>query len=148
MGSREVNEWVSAEFQRLADILYDYDNNLALDMVPREEWEHLVDRTKVFRVVDTKQNKIVLYASQLDNPEDILARVWSMDQTYNKVILNLDAKNAAVQAMQIKRHDDEIAEKRDLALFIIKNKKSTWHHEGRVRDEHFRDKGPIRKVIL
>lgn len=144
----QIDEWVSAEFQRLAEVLYDYDPYLALEMVPKSEWEHLVDKSKIFRVVDTKRNKIVLYANGLANPQEILTRVWSMDQSYNKVIINLDAQNRAAQALQIKRHDDEIAEARELALFIIKNKKSTWHHDGRVRDEHFRDKGPIRKHIV
>lgn len=144
----QIDEWVSAEFQRLAEILYDYDHNLVLEMVPVAEWGNLVDKSKVFRVIDTKRNKIVLYADSLANPQEILARVWSMDQEYNKVIFNLDAQNRAAQALQIKRHDDEIAEAKELALFIIKNTKSTWHHDGRVRDEHFRDKGPVRKVIL
>ena len=143
----QIDEWVSAEFQRLAEVLYDYDQYLRLEMVPRSEWEHLIDKSQIFRVVDTKRNNIVLYASAVANPQDILARVWSMDQEYNKVILNLDAQNKAALALQIKRHDDEIEEQKDLVLFIIKNQKSRWHHEGRVRDEHFRDKGPIRKVI-
>jgi hypothetical protein len=143
----QADEWISAEFQRLAEVLYDYDPNLALEMVPVAEWDNLVDKTKIFRVIDTKRNKIVLYANGVANPQEILARVWSMDQEYNNVIVNLDAQNLAAKALQIKRHDDEIAEQREFALFIIKNKKSTWYHDGRVRDEHFRDKGPIRKII-
>lgn len=142
-----ADEWISAEFQRLAEVLADYDHNLALEMVPPSEWDKLVDKSKVFRVVDTLRNKIVLYADSLSNPQDILARVWSMDQTYNNVVTNLDARNAAAQALMMKQHMDELEAQRDLVLFIAKNTKSTWHHDGRVRDEHFRDKGPIRRHI-
>jgi hypothetical protein len=143
----QIDEWVSQEFQNLADVLHDYDHNLALEMVPVAEWGKLVDKSKVFRVVDTKRNKIVLYADSLASPQDILARLWSMDQQHNKVVTNMDAKNLAIQALELKRRLDEFEEQREFALFIAKNQKSNWHHEGRVRDEHFRDKGPVRKVI-
>jgi hypothetical protein len=142
-----VGEWISAEFQRLAEVLSDYDPYLALEMVPVAEWDHLVDKSKVFRVVDTKRNKIVLFADSLANPQDILARVWSMDQQYNKVIPNLDAKNNAIRALELRKHQDEIDAQKDLVLFIAKNTKSRWVHEGRVRDEHFRDLGSVRKHI-
>jgi hypothetical protein len=143
----QIDEWVSQEFQNLAEVLHDYDPYLALEMVPMEEWINLIDKSKVFRVVDTRKNQIVLYADSLTSPQDILARVWSMDQNKNNVVANLDAKNAAAQALDMRKRMDEMNEQRDLAAFIIKNQKSTWHHDGRVRDEHFRDKGPVRKVI-
>lgn len=142
-----LDEWISAEFQNLAEVLSDYDPYLALEMVPMSQWDKLSDKSKIFRVVDTRKNQIVLYADSLSSPQDILARVWSMDQNKNNVVTNLDAKNAAAQALQMKKHMDEIEAQKDLVLFIAANKKSRWHHEGRVKDEHFRDLGPVRKVI-
>lgn len=142
-----VEEWVSQEFQNLADVLYDYDRNLRLEMVHVADWAHLVDKSKVFRVVDTHRNKVVLYAGSISNPEDILARVWSMDQNHNNVVANMDARNAAIEALQMRKNLDEMEAQKDFALFIIKNQKSNWHHDGRVYDEHFRNKGPVRKVI-
>ena len=143
----QIDEWVSAEFQNLAEVLSDYDPYLALEMVPMEEWINLIDKSKVFRVVDTRKNQIVLYADSLTSPQDILARVWSMDQNKNNVVTDMDAKNAAIQALEMRKNMDEMQEQKELAMFIIRNQKSTWHHDGRVRDEHFRDKGPVRKVI-
>jgi hypothetical protein len=147
MTSFNVDDWVSAEFQNLAEVLSDYDPYLALEMVPVAEWDNLIDKSKVFRVVNTKDNKIVLYADSLASPQDILARVWSMDQTKNKVVTNMDAKNAAIQALEMRKHIDEMEAQKDLALFIAKNQKSRWTHEGRIRDEHFNDLGPKTKVI-
>ena len=143
----QIDEWVSAEFQNLAEVLSDYDSYLALEMVPVAEWGNLIDKSKVFRVIDTRKNHIVLHADSLSSPQDILARVWSMDQNKNNVVARLDAKNAAVQALQMKKHLDEIEAEKDLVLFIAKNTKSRWTHEGRVKDEHFRDLGPVRKHI-
>jgi hypothetical protein len=142
-----VDDWVSAEFQNLAEVLYDYDHNLALEMVPVAEWPNLVDKSKVFRVVDTHRNKIVMHFDSLVSPQDILARIWSMDQTHNDVVTNLDTKNAAIQALQMKKNLDEIEAQKDFVAFVAKNTKSRWTHEGRVRDEHFRDLGSVRKVI-
>lgn len=144
---RQVDEWVSQEFQNLADVLYDYDPNLALDMVPVAEWDKLVDKSKVFRVVDTARNKVVLYADSIASPQDILARVWGMDQNKNDVVFNMDKRNAAIKALELRRIQDEQEAMRDFVLFLGRNTKSRWHHEGRVRDEHFRDLGPIKTVI-
>jgi len=143
----QIDEWVSAEFQNLAEVLFDYDECLRLEMVPVAERANLIDKSKIFRVVDIKRNKIVLYADILTRPQEILARVWSMDQAYNKVVDNIDRQNEAAQALMMKKHMDEMEERKELALFIAKNQKSRWRHDGRIRDEHFRDLGPIRKVI-
>ena len=143
----QIDEWVSAEFANLAEVLSDYDHNLVLEMVPVAEWGNLIDKSKVFRVVDTRKNQIVLYADSLASPQDILARVWSMDQQHNKVVTNLDARNAAAQALQMKRHLDEIEAQKDFNLFLARNTKSRWIHEGRIRDEHFNDLGSPKTVI-
>lgn len=142
-----LDEWISAEFQNLAEVLSDYDPYLALEMVPLSEWDKLIDKSKVFRVVDTRKNQIVLYADSLSSPQDILARVWSMDQNKNNVVANLDSRNAAAQALQMRKHLDEIEAQKDFTLFLARNTKSRWKHEGRMRDEHFNDLGPARTVI-
>jgi hypothetical protein len=143
----QIDEYISQEFQNLANVLSDYDSNLVLEMVPMADWDKLVNKSKIFRVVDTARNQIVLYADSLTTPQDILARVWSMDQRHNKVVTNLDLRNAAIQALELKKRIDEFQEQKDFAYFIIKNQKSRWTHEGRVRDEHFRDLGSVRKHI-
>lgn len=143
-----LDEWVSAEFQNLAEVLYDYDHNLRLEMVPMQDWDKLVDKSKIFRVVDTARNKIVLYADSLSSPQDILARVWSMDQTHNNVIMDLDAKNRAEQALAMRKQIDEMEAQKDFALFVAKNQKSRWKApDGTIRDEHFNNLGTGRTVI-
>lgn len=142
-----ADSWVSQEFANLAQVIYDYDSYLRLEMVPVAEWSNLIDKSKVFRVIDTRNNKIVLYADSLSNPQSILERLWGMDQVKGDVVRQMDIKNAAQQALQLRRHQDEIEAQRDFSLFIIKNNKSRWVHEGRVRDEQFNDLGPVSKVI-
>jgi len=143
----QTDEWVSAEFQRLAEIVNEYDSHLWLEWIPPEHQIHLTDKSKVFRIVDDRNNNIVLYADSLANPVSILERLWSMDQQQGNVLARLDAHNAAIEAFRLKTQIDEMDAARDFTMFIGKNTKSRWHHEGRVRDEEFRDLGPIRTVI-
>lgn len=143
----QIDEWVSAEFQNLAEVLYDYDYNLRLEMVPREEWPNLIDKSQIFRVVDIKRNVIVCYANGLASPQEVLERVWGMDQAKHDVVAQMDIRNRATQALQLRKHQDELEAQKDFVLFVAKNTKSRWTHEGRVRDEHFNDLGPVRKVI-
>lgn len=142
-----VDDWVSAEFQRLAEIINDYDPDLYLEMVPVAEQVNLIDKSKVFRIVDDKRKKIVMYADSLSNPVDILARLWSMDQAHNNVVANLDARNAALEALKLKEELDRKEAIKDFVAFVGGNTKSRWHHDGRVRDEEFRDLGPVRRHI-
>ncbi len=142
-----ADEWICAEFENLAQVINDYDSHLFLEHVPFSEHANLIDKSKVFRIIDDRTNKIVLYADSLANPADILARLWSMDSTRGNVLTRLDAHNAAVKALEMRKNLDEMEAARDLSAFIIKNTKSRWVHEGRVRDDEFRDLGPVSKVI-
>jgi hypothetical protein len=140
----DVDNWVSAEFQRLAEVINDYDEYLFLEMVPVAEQQHLNDKTKVFRIVDDRNKKIVLYADSLSNPTAILTRLWSMDNGKENVVKRLDAHNAAVEALKLKAQIDEREAAKDFSAFVLKNEKNVWIHEGRKRDAEFRDLGPVR----
>jgi hypothetical protein len=143
----QVDEWVSAEFQRLAEVINDYDPYLFLEMVPVAEQQHLTDKSKVFRVVDDRTRTVVMYADSLSNPADILAKLWSMDSKHGQVLARLDAHNRAVEILKLKERIDEQEAQKDFSAFVIKNKKSRWTHDGRVRDDEFRDLGSVRTVI-
>lgn len=143
----DIDSWVSAEFQRLAEIVNDYDENLFLEMVPVAEQQNLNDKSKVFRIIDDRNKKIVLYADSLANPKEILTRLWSMDQKHGNVLARLDAANAAEEALKLKEQIDEREARNDFAAFVIANTKSRWVHEGRVRDDEFRDLGPVRRHL-
>lgn len=142
-----LQDWVSKEFENLAQVINDYDHNLYLEMVPVAEHHTLTDATKVFRIVDDRTKSIVLYASAVDNPTQILTRLWSMDNGKHDVLLEMDAQNAAIEALKNQREIEAREAIKDFVQFVGKNTKSRWVHEGRVRNEHFQDLGPKRVVI-
>jgi len=143
----DIDAWVSAEFERLAQVINDYDQHLFLEFIPPERQADLDDKNKCFRIVDDRNNKIVLYADSLSNPVAILERLWNMDSAHGNVLNRLDTHNAAIEAFRLRGQLDEREAIKDCAAFVGKNQKSRWTHEGRVKDEHFRDLGPVRKVI-
>lgn len=142
-----IDEWVSAEFQRLAEVINEYDPHLFLEWIPPERQTNLDDKKQCFRVIDDRTKSIVLYADSLSRPDQILARLWSMDSAQGNVLRRLDAQNAAVEALKLKEQLEQAEARQDFTAFVFKNEKSRWHHEGRVRDDEFRDLGPIRKHI-
>jgi hypothetical protein len=143
--SFNVDSWVSLEFERLAQVINDYDEYLFLEMVPVAEQQHLNDKNKVFRIVDDRNKSIVMYADSLANPQAILERLWSMDLKHNDVMGKLDAHNAAIEALNNQKKIEERGLLMEFAQFVLKNKKSRWEHDGRVFDDQFRDLGPKKK---
>jgi hypothetical protein len=143
----QADEWISAEFNSLAEIINDYDHHLFLEWVPPAQQQELTDKSKVFRVIDDRNNKIVLYADSLSNPQEILTRLWSMDSVRGNVLSRMDARNAAIEALRLKERLDAMEEAKDFSVFVLGNEKNYWVHEGRKRDADFNDLGPVRRVI-
>lgn len=124
-----------------------YDPYLVLEMVPPEFHHELLDKGKVARVVDTRNEKVVMHAGIWDNPTDILTKLLSMDTGHGNVLSRLDAHNEAVKALKIKKEMDERAEIMDFTTFVFKNQKSRWEHNGKIYNEDFRNLGPKRIII-
>lgn len=142
-----LDQYVSQEFQNLAQVIYDYDQNLRLEMIPFEKQHTLLDKSKVFRIIDTRNNTVVMTFDSVANPTDILTRLWSSDLSKNDVVGLMDARNAAIEALANEKIIAQREAAKDLSAFILKNTKSRWTHEGRIRDDEFRDLGPVRKVV-
>lgn len=143
----QLDEWICAEFQNLAQVLYEYDSNLRLEMIPPSEWGNLIDKSKVFKIIDTARNQIVMHFDSLKAPNEILAAVWCADQRVNNPIARMEKENQAAELLRLSRQMDEEEARKDFFAFVGKNQKSRWHHDGRVRDEHYNDLGPVSKVI-
>lgn len=142
-----ADEWVSAEFQRLAEIVNEYDSYLFLEYIPPERQITLDDKKKCFRVIDTRTNTVALTADSLSNPADILARLWSNDQMHGNVVARMDARNAAIEALNLKKQIEEQEAIKDFVAFIAKNTKSRWQHDGKIYDDEFRNLGSKTTVI-
>jgi hypothetical protein len=119
-----IEQWISAEFNRLAEIIEDYDSYLELRWIPPDKRETQLDKAQCYCIIDTRNNKIVLFANELDSPVDILARLWGMDSNKGNVLSRLDAHNAAVKAMRLKEELDKKEAQLYFNKFVFENKKN------------------------
>lgn len=143
----DADRWISAEFQRLAEIIKDYDEHLDLEFIPVAARQTLIDRSQCYRIVDDRTKKIVLYASEIDNPVDILARLWTMDSDKGNVLARVDAHNRAVEAFRLRQKLDEDEANKDFSEWVFRNEKNYWIYKGTKRDSEFRNLGNIRTHI-
>lgn len=135
----ETGHWVNEHFERLARVITDYDPQFELRWIPPEHRATEADRKKPYVVWDTYTNNPVLYASDLDTPEDVLARLFDADNKYGNVLDRLDAHNAAVQAMRLKEQMDLAEERKEYTAFLMGTKKNYINlGGGRVVDDQLR----------
>lgn len=139
-----VEGWISAEFQRLAQIIEDYDSYLELRYTPPQ---FVTNENYPYHIWDTRTNYVVMVVSHLDPIEDILTKLFNIDNKNGDVLKSMNAKNAAIQAVKMRKWLDEREERVDFTSFVFNNEKNYWTHDGRKRDAEFNDLGSTKKVI-
>ncbi len=120
----ETGRWVSEHYERLARIVQDYDPQFELRWIPPEARTDPEDRKKPYVIWDLVTNSAVMYASELDTPEEILARLFMGDNSKGNVLKKIDAHNAAIKAMEMKEQLDLAEERKDYVAFLIGTQKN------------------------
>lgn len=134
-------QWVSQEFQNLAEVIHDYDPWLQLMYIPADKRTR--DDKKPYMVLDTRNNKPVLYASELDTPTDILERIFLGDNVKSgDVLKRIEAREAAEKVLKAKQWMEQLEEMGDVAKFFVKSEQNVIRHNGKKFDEQRRVIGP------
>lgn len=135
----ENGHFVSDNQRRVADVLRDYDPNLQLQWIPPGQRHETKDYA--FRVVDVRPGRppyVVCFANDCD--ERLLARVFQADNTKGNVLNYLDAHNAALEAIRLKKRMEASAEMNEMAYSILHSRKEHYRHNGidfgRSRERH------------
>jgi len=129
-------EWVSEHFERLARVLKDYDFYLELRWIPPANRTR--DDKKPYVVIDIRSETPVLYASELDTPEEILARVFNADTTKSDIITRLDNMDRARRILALSAHKDKLEEAEDKAKFLLDSPLNTIKMDGKKFDHQRR----------
>lgn len=129
-------QWVSEKFERLASLLQDYDPNLELRWIPpanrtREDKEPFV-------IFDLRSNTPVLFAKEQDEPHQILARLWGIDNKHTNVLDKIEIEERAKKALEMKAWMDAKEEAADLAYFFKQSPLHTIKHNGKKFDHNRR----------
>lgn len=115
---------------RIAEIIKDYDSELELAWIPPDK---RLPGDSPFAVIHRPMGKpeyIAFYADVCD--ERIIERIFIGDvKRHGGTILNeIDAKNAAVKAVQMKKQMDELDAQADKAQHVLKSPLHKYRMEG------------------
>ena len=117
-------QWVNEQFARLAEVIKDYDPYLELQWIPPGQRTDDADRKNPYRIIDSRSGYVVMFASEVDTPNSILARLWGADNKHGSVLDRLDAENAANEALRLKEQMDDEEMRKDFTAFLIGTKKN------------------------
>lgn len=137
-----ANEWISERFSILAEIVQEYDPNLELRWIPPDRRTR--DDKKPYVVVDKSTNTPVHYASELDNPEEVLAKIFWADNNKHNVLSRLEATEAAHQLFVMKEWMNKMEEAADEAEFFMKSPLNWINFNGKKYDDQRRLIGPAK----
>lgn len=121
----ESGHFVSQKWMFLAEMLQDYNHNLELRWIPTSE-RNPEDRDKPYVIVSKdKQGRdyIVMFASELDQPEEVMAKVFQADMKHGDVLSRMEARNTANKLFEYRKQEEELEEKRELSEWLIKTNK-------------------------
>lgn len=149
MGLQIVTEggtWVDENFARLAEIVKDYDPYLELRWIPPGQRDTDADKKNPYCIIDTRSDYIVMFASERDNPRDILARLFQADNKHGSVLDRLDAQNAATEAFKLKEQMDDEEMKRDFVAWLISTKQNYIKTRNPVTGEKIKFDDQLRRI--
>lgn len=127
---------LSAKHQRIAEIIHDYNPELELAWIPPEN--RSASDTKPFAVIHNQsdgQRYLVMTLREDEVDHRLLARIFSADMRRHNpknVISEIEFNERAKRLYEAKKIEDEKQEKLDLAFHILKSKKHSYKHGGRV----------------
>jgi hypothetical protein len=146
MIATENGVWVDENFARLAEIVKDYDPYLELRWIPPGQRETDADKKNPYCIIDTRSDYIVMFASERDNPQTILARLWSADNKHGSVLDRLDAENAAAEAFKLKAAIDEEEMKKDFVSWLVDTKRNYMKVTNPVTGEKLKLDDQLRRL--
>ena len=122
----EEGVFVSSKWLYLSEMLKDYNSQLELKWIPPKA-RAPEDRLRCYVITHRdNQNKeyVVMYASELDQPEDIMGRVFANDMKHGNVQDRMDARNRAHKLFELRAKEEELLAKEDLAAWLVSTKKT------------------------
>lgn len=128
--------WVDENFERLARVIQDYDQNLILAWIPHDQRTR--DDKKPYAILDIRTNQPIMFASELETPVDILERLFNADNQKGNVLDRLEARESAEKALNMRKWLDKREELNEVAEFFVNSPLHTIKHNGKKFDHQRR----------
>lgn len=139
-------QWVNEHFARLAEVIKDYDEFLELQWIPPGQRTEEADKKNPYRIIDSRSGYVVMFASERDSAEHILARLWSADNGRGNVLDRMEAENAAREALRLKEEMDIQEMQQDFAAFLIGTKKNYIKATNPITGEKLKLDDQLRRI--
>lgn len=130
----DEGRWVNADFERLARNIKDYDSALELRWIPPDKRTR--EDKKPYCIVDTRTETVILHASELDTPAEILTRLYLADSDNGNVLDRIEAHNLAIQNLKLAEWLDEREEMMEQAKFLLFTPLHYVKFNGKKLNEH------------
>lgn len=124
-------EWINERFQRIAEIIYDLSENLALVWIPPSE--RIDNDTQPYGVMhrnpQTGEEYIFMYLSEDELDERVVARI--LESRSDTLTQRLDAYQTAQELVRLKEQEDKYAQMHDMARAMWRSPLHTYRLNGR-----------------
>jgi hypothetical protein len=134
----ETNSFVNTKHQQLAEVLQDYNPELALMWVPPKDREAADDTDrKPYAILHTRldgNQYIVMYLSEIEmeNTQNVLARIFAADMSkHDNQLAIIEAAEAARNLLAAKADMDLREEQADMARSMLKSPLHTYKLNGK-----------------
>lgn len=122
--------FVSEQHQRIAEVLNDYNPELALVWIPPAMRETAHDREYPFAVMHFPafgEPYIVKYVRENELDHRLIAEIWARDQSkHPNLKQKIMLENAAARAMELKEQAERLDEMAEVHTALLKSPKHTW----------------------
>jgi hypothetical protein len=123
--------WVSTKVARTAEIIADYDPNLEVRWIPRDRRNPGDDAFQIVQHCPDGAARVVMsVATEAEFDERVLERLWAADNAREDVQARLEAHNAAIRAMELKKQVEAAEEARDVAASVFASPLNRYVHNG------------------
>lgn len=126
------NKAVNTEHERIARIIRDYNPELRLVWIPADKREVGDIPYAVVHRPANGEEYVVFYVEEHEMNETVLTRIFFNDRSKKDPLAMVESAEAAKNVMMLARQKDEMDEAHDLAYHILKSKKHTYKHNGKV----------------
>lgn len=117
----DTGHFLSAEHQRIAEIIKDYEPTLELAWIPPDK--RSLNEQYPFAVIHKPEDApayVVMRLRENEVDQRVLARLWGADSKNGNVLTNIEAEEAARKAIELKKQQDEEEEAREMAAWMVK----------------------------
>lgn len=131
--------FISADHQRLAQVLHDYNPYFSLVWIPpadRSETD-----TKPFAILDSSPGcrpYIMRYLSEreMGNTQEVLSWIFEGDTSKHKasdIFSRMEARRVAGELLELKKREEELADRQEFAEFVFSDRAPhTMRHNGQT----------------